>query len=1217
MADADRPDPPRKPARPDPSGPRANRRGRAAQRRSFLAERRGDFDAAALQQALRQRREGMAAQRMRASRAAVGSRDAPAPALDSLWMPIGPTVVLAGQADGAPRVAGRISDLQVSPDGRRAYAATANGGVWFSDDAGESWRPLGGWDTILAAPQTNSPSGVLACGCVYVRFGANAAADEVLVGTGELLPQRPDLQPWQFGSVDGRPGLNRSGVGVLRAVGPSTTDIFVTPWALEANNLAGLGIFRIAGDATQATPTTFVAASSAGLWTRSGAPANNWTQVAAAPFGGVAGAALACTDVCWVRGAGASHFLYVAVRNATAADPGLFVSANGVAGPFVPIALAGLPQLDSAGNHAPSRITLAPAPSDATLIYALANGNLVWRIANQVATAVQRIPPNLLGGQDDYNQAIGVHPTRPERLILGGGNQGDAAGNSNASLYVANVVAAGAGVFNYGYTTAAAGDPTLDDAFVGRGVHADVHCARFVRVDGNSTQIWIGCDGGVFRSMQGDGDNRLAVRDSFMPRNNGIAVLECGYVAGHPDVAGHLLAGTQDNGTLERIGVNLWRARLLGDGGGVTYHPAAPERFAAQYVNSAWVDDGSVAFTSPVLRTAPPYGSAALNSAAEAFEDSGAAFYAGGDAVLVPGVPATARLAIGTYRVWFSADWGQNWVTLPGQTDPMSIAAGQNNFVDPCVLAGVNPDSQRGQVVALRWASPTRLYVLCQRDVLRYELVANVPPPGFTVTVNRLAAPAAGKFADPALAQLVLSPGLRLPELGAWSDIAPHDPARGAHGSFYVATTGDPGAPTMDTVWWFDGVDHWHATGLRTTLLGGVVAPAYAVVVDRVDPTVVYVGTGVGVWRGVFTAAGPSWDWAPLCNGLPEATVQDLSLHDGTSTGLRLLRAAVQARGVWELDLATPAVVPQTMLRVHPFDTRRQVPTTLISPTQPLPNTALSWHASPDVRVRPRRGTRPPALTVPLPWNGGGADPYDLWVFQTALHARGAGDPQVKPNGVWTPLFDARLRAANGNSNRVTQGVWNAIVGSAGSFPNAYADPWNGASASEADLFELVIDRAAPAGIGSLGIGHGRLRVDVQVHHRHSSPVAANGVRVTLLRRFTNGTRDTDWAAFACPWTAAIQTFLRDGGAAPGLLGGDWFFANDAQPVLSPDGPIDARISRTVTFDVDLGAVVAGVRVLLLAIVHSTADPVTLPALALQPLVLGSRFVALRSLEIL
>ena len=63
------------------------------------------------------------------------------------WLPIGPSVILKGQASGKPRVAGRVRDIKRSPDGTRIYAASANGGVWFSGDGGLSWAPLGGMAT--------------------------------------------------------------------------------------------------------------------------------------------------------------------------------------------------------------------------------------------------------------------------------------------------------------------------------------------------------------------------------------------------------------------------------------------------------------------------------------------------------------------------------------------------------------------------------------------------------------------------------------------------------------------------------------------------------------------------------------------------------------------------------------------------------------------------------------------------------------------------------------------------------------------------------------------------------------------------------------------------------------------------------------------------------------------------------------------------------------
>jgi hypothetical protein len=137
----------------------------------------------------------------------------------------------------------------------------------------------------------------------------------------------------------------------------------------------------------------------------------------------------------------------------------------------------------------------------------------------------------------------------------------------------------------------------------------------------------------------------------------------------------------------------------------------------------------------------------------------------------------------------------------------------------------------------------------------------------------------------------------------------------------------------------------------------------------------------------------------------------------------------------------------------------------------------------------------------------------------------------------------------------------------------------------------------------------------VLVHHRHLNPVAGADVKVALLRFDATGVPANAWDVLLTDWRGPVTTLLTAGGAAPALPN-SWTFADAAQPVRSPASPVDARLPRAVTFDVDFTGVARGTRFLLAAVVHSAADPVTLPDETLQPLVLGSRFVALRSLEI-
>ena len=96
----------------------ASKRGRARQRQAFLAERRGPFDAESVEVAVQARRRQQAASN--AARPRAGARGAPDLTQQHLWLPIGPTVVLGGQASGLPRVSGRMNDVHVSSDGRRA-----------------------------------------------------------------------------------------------------------------------------------------------------------------------------------------------------------------------------------------------------------------------------------------------------------------------------------------------------------------------------------------------------------------------------------------------------------------------------------------------------------------------------------------------------------------------------------------------------------------------------------------------------------------------------------------------------------------------------------------------------------------------------------------------------------------------------------------------------------------------------------------------------------------------------------------------------------------------------------------------------------------------------------------------------------------------------------------------------------------------------------------
>ena len=214
--------------------------------------------------------------------------------------------------------------------------------------------------------------------------------------------------------------------------------------------------------------------------------------------------------------------------------------------------------------------------------------------------------------------------------------------------------------------------PGADLTYVGAGVHADVHriCLRAV---GGTPHGWIACDGGVFRST-----NAIGLH-SYVPRNDGLAVLEGGYVASHPDqrsVRDPRHAGQRRGPARGRLGVapharahgGRRRRGLPPDRVAVLRRPVHQGHLEAN--DEIWEGDVLLrrTFTPPVMRD--------RHEDSEKEEGEASSFYSGIDMQAV-GAPSTAaRVAIGTNRVWISEDWDpvsitrNTWKTLPSGEDP-------------------------------------------------------------------------------------------------------------------------------------------------------------------------------------------------------------------------------------------------------------------------------------------------------------------------------------------------------------------------------------------------------------------------------------------------------------------------------------------------------------------------------------------------------------------
>lgn len=1136
------------------------------------------------------------------------------------WVPIGPSVVRRGQADGRPRVSGRVRDLAVSPDGLRAYAGTAKGGVWYTGDGGATWEPVGGWAN--EPRRFGGHTSAFACGCLLVNFGADAGSDFVMVGTGEIGARQ---------DAEGATAIR--GVGVLSAAGPAASALNDDPWETSAGIgvLEGVSItrmVRVPGSTAGADGDTVIAATSAGLLrgTRSlvsGTLQYTWTALnfPAAPASPPASGAVirACdpTDVCYVNAR-----LFVCYRHTGVAfsdDNGTslnWIAMNFRPAPAVPVGSTLLGRLSMAVNDDANRVyVLGDVDTNPA-----ANNSLkvphVWRIANPddpapVANSLNKVPvaADLWGDQRDYDQAIVVTthdtippPGRTDRVYIGGSLIW--VNNWNASIWAFDVngnnLDPSPGVSDQpAGTTAGATRAGL----IGDGVHPDVHALRKTANAGGPRQIWVGCDGGVFVSLR-DGQT-----NTFSSRNVGLASIESIFSASHPTSSHFAMLGCQDNGRQVRVGNTVWELKdtMQGDGGGVTFHPVQSHYVMGQFTSADWACDPAGRYRAPcnLVNNDPEQADRASN------------FYSGIDTVRRAD-GNRARIALGTNRVWVTDNLGTSnpntWRVLPITAAGTFVQwrDGRPGNRTPSTAANMAfgvPPAGFEAVVTVKWVDEHTLLALFNQGVIRYSEDPGNPGrwtstaligPGVAAPAAPLVTPQATFFTD-----IAPVPGTRdfylvtTGQTTTWTPAIPASPTS-------AAVAADPPTAAADACFYYDDA----AGGCRLTGLGQAlpvipplasspIDPAYSVTVDPANLNTVYVGTSTAVWTSTRIAGNAHSPWQLFVNGLPEAVVQDLHIWQdpaGAATSPRLMRATLQSRGVWEVNLAA-AEPARTYVRVHLRDDRRMFPTPMENPRRRPGTPAVPFFASPDIVVRPEA----PVATTPS-FRGtnirNGSLPYQLWTFQTAFRWI---YPSVLPNGEWSDQFGdlverhRRLRGiANPGSRRIDAALWNDVMANAqdeNGSPGVYRAPWQNAivptlPGSEIDVMETVVPRRVTRFVWQ--VFRERSTVDVLLHHRDTRPVAANGAFAVLLWR-SDASQNTLLATDCTNLVPYVRSLT---GGAPQATPAGWrvALAGDGTPLNRLSVDLAARMPRAVSINVDFSGVPAGHRVLLLAIVGSTSD---------------------------
>ena len=190
-------------------------------------------------------------------------------------------------------------------------------------------------------------------------------------------------------------------------------------------------------------------------------------------------------------------------------------------------------------------------------------------------------------------------------------------------------------------------------------VHPDQHYFVF----GPDGALWVACDGGAWKTITGG--------STWVNLNNGLNTALLYTVGIHPSDSSFLVAGTQDNGTVQFQGGLAWPQVIGGDGGPVAVEWANPNRYFTTYVR-----------LSPMYRWLRPI---SYQGTVTGPWSGDRASWANGPLIVDPNLPNT--LLAGTYRVWQTTNSGSNWtaisadLTTGGHLRGLAIAPLDSNII--------------------------------------------------------------------------------------------------------------------------------------------------------------------------------------------------------------------------------------------------------------------------------------------------------------------------------------------------------------------------------------------------------------------------------------------------------------------------------------------------------------------------------------------------------
>lgn len=427
----------------------------------------------------------------------------------AMWTNLGPVGIDCSADWMVPHwgtLTGRVRGLAIHPENANiVYAGAASGGIWKTTDGGQTWMDKSGTLNNLT-------------------FGAIAIdpsdPDIVFAGTGEyhwILTERFYSGDGLYKSNDG--GENWAKVGAEFGTVTHFSDLVISP------HNTNIIMAAIGKNLQNAAPNE-------GIW-RSEDGGQHWACVL--PGEGIYDLSFHPTE------AGRVY----AVCGNEQAQAGMLISTDGGLS-FTP-ANTGLPapdhigriQFDIAASNPMVMYSVIfdknPVPGGmSTSIYKTTNGGTLW---TQISADVNLCE---FSDQGFYDLCIAVDPTNPDHLFMGNVELLQST-NGETFTPVRNPAAPGGGSNPF-------------DAYT----HLDHHIIRFAPT--NPSIIYVGCDGGVFKSTTSGA--------SFFDANTHINTIQAYRVASHPSNADILYTGAQDNGFISthNRGATSYKLELLGDG---------------------------------------------------------------------------------------------------------------------------------------------------------------------------------------------------------------------------------------------------------------------------------------------------------------------------------------------------------------------------------------------------------------------------------------------------------------------------------------------------------------------------------------------------------------------------------------------------------------------------------------------------------------------------